>query len=79
MIYYVECGVHFTNQYGDLYESFYTSVERMYEQALKLIAQHQLYEQFEHRCQQIVTNTRAIGWGFHDQLSMLYEQTFERK
>jgi Family of unknown function (DUF6155) len=77
MLHYVECGVNFTNRFGDLYESFYTSVERMYEQALKLIAQHQLHELFQRRCKQLVTDTGDIGWGFHDQLSLLYEQTFE--
>ena len=79
MLYYVECGVRFTNQFGDLYESFYSSVEGMYEQALKLIKQHQLHSQFKQRCKQIVHDTRDIGWGFHDQLSLLYEETFEQE
>lgn len=30
MLYYVEMGVEFTNTYGDINESFYNSVERMY-------------------------------------------------
>ena len=50
----------------------------MYEQALKLIGQHQLQDQFERRSKQIVEETRGIGWGFHDQLSLLYEETFEQ-
>jgi hypothetical protein len=78
MLHYVESGVNFTNRFGDISESFYSSVEGMYEQALKLIAQHQLHDQFERRCKQIVTATRGIGWGFHDQLSLLYEETFEQ-
>jgi hypothetical protein len=78
MLHYVESGVSFTNRFGDLYESFYSSVEGMYEQALKLIGQHQLHDQFERRSKQIVAETRGIGWGFHDQLSLLYEQTFEQ-
>jgi hypothetical protein len=79
MLHYVECGVQFTNRFGDLYESFYSSVEGIYEQALKLIEQHQLQDQFAQRCKQIVIDTRGIGWGFHDQLSLLYEQTFEHE
>ncbi len=78
MLDYVESGVNFTNRLGDLYEAFYSSVEGMYEQALKLITQHQLHEQFERRCKKIVTETSGIGWGFHDELSHLYEQTFEQ-
>jgi hypothetical protein len=78
MLHYVESGVNFTNQFGDINESFYSSVEGMYQQALKLIAQHQLREQFERRCKQIVRATAGSGWGFHDQLSLLYEETFEQ-
>jgi len=77
MLYYVESGVQFTNRFGDINESFYSSVEGMYEQALKLIVQHQLQDQFERRCKQIVTATHDIGWGFHDQLSVLYADAFE--
>lgn len=77
MLHYVEGGVAFTNRFGDLYEAFYTSVENMYEQALKLIVQHQLHDQFERRCAQIVAATRGTGWGFHDQLSDLYGEAFE--
>lgn len=37
MLYYVEQGVNFTNQYGDINEPFYNSMESMFDQALKLI------------------------------------------
>ena len=77
MLYYVEKGVDFTNRFGDINESFYSSVEGMYEQAVKLIVQHQLQDQFERQCKQIVTATEGIGWGFHDQLSQLYEDAFK--
>lgn len=77
MLFYVEKGVDFTNRFGDINESFYSSVEGMYKQALKLIVQHQVQDQFEGRCKQIVTATEGMGWGFHDQLSEMYEDTFE--
>ena len=30
MLYYVECGVEFTNLYGDIDERFYSSLESMF-------------------------------------------------
>jgi hypothetical protein len=77
MPYYVEQGVDFTNRFGDINESFCSSVEGMYEQALKLIVQHDIQEQFERRYRQLVKVTAGIGWGFHDQLSELHEDAFE--
>lgn len=78
MLFYVESGVDFTSQFGDMYESFYNSVEKMYEQALKLVTQYQLHDQFEGRCKKIVRDTSGMGWGFHDQLAELYDETFEQ-
>jgi hypothetical protein len=75
-VFYVEMGVRFTNEYGDIDEPFYNSMESMYENALKLIIQHQLQDQFQKRCKAIVTDTRHIGWGFHDTLSDLYNDAF---
>jgi hypothetical protein len=77
MLFYVEMGVRFTNTYGDINESFYRSMETVYEQAAKLIASSDLEELFAERCQQIVHDTRNIGWGFHDTLTEIYDEYFE--
>ena len=76
MLFYVEMGVQFTNAYGDINESFYASMESMYESALKLINTGGLTDQYQARCRKIVTDTSAIGWGFHDELGMMYEEVF---
>lgn len=77
MLFYVEMGVQFTNTYGDINEAFYNSMESVYDQATKLIAKHNLRDQFERRCQTIVKNSRSTGWGFHDTLSEIYDEIFE--
>jgi hypothetical protein len=77
MVFYVEMGVQFTNAYGDISEAFYSSMESMYGNALKHITRYQLIDQFQDRCKEIVIDTRNIGWGFHDNLSILYDETFE--
>lgn len=77
MIYYVEMGVKFTNAYGDIEEPFYNSMESMYLNAAKFIVRHELQSLFQERCQELVTETRGIGWGFHDMLSEIYEEHFK--
>lgn len=76
MVFYVEMGVQFTNAYGDINESFYTSMVTMYHNALKLMEKHELHAQFEERCRVIVQKTEGIGWGFNDDLSDLYNDMF---
>lgn len=76
MLYYVECGIRFTNNYGDINESFYYSLEGMYEQALVLMREARLLPEFAERSRQVVIDTRHIGWGFHDTLADLYEHYY---
>ncbi|WP_136796425.1 DUF6155 family protein [Desulfosediminicola ganghwensis] len=76
MIFYVETGVNYTNEFGDINENFYLSMENMYEQALKFIVANKLSSNFQDRCLEIVEGTVNIGWGFHDQISFLYESCF---
>lgn len=77
MLFYVEQGVQFTNEYGDIDESFYNSMESMYENVLKWLIKCDLRDEFQARCQKIVTDTSHIGWGVHDGLSDLYQDAFE--
>lgn len=77
LLHFVENGVEFTNEYGDIDESFYTSVEKTYSNALDLIDKNGLLDKFEKRAYKIVTDTEGIGWGFHDYLGDLYYQYYE--
>lgn len=66
MLFYVETGVKFTNEFGDIGESFYSSIETTYNAVLKLMKKENLLHKFAKRAGKIVSDTRAIGWGFHD-------------
>lgn len=75
MIYYVELGVRFTNDYGDIDEPFYNSMVSMYWNVLKKIQALDGPESFglyKQRLYAIVKDTRGVGWGFHDHLAGLY-------
>ena len=76
MLFYVEMGVKFTNAYGDINESFYNSMESMYERMLKYVTDNNFQEKFQSRCKKIVDDTSGIGWGFHDGLSDAYYEYF---
>lgn len=65
---YVENGVEFTNQYGDIDERFYNSVESVLDELAALLrgAARQYYPQFSARLARLEQKSDGIGWGFHD-------------
>jgi hypothetical protein len=68
MLFYVETGVRFTNDYGDINEPFYKSLATTFYESLNLMEKENLLEKFEDRVDKVVDDTRGIGWGFHDYL-----------
>ena len=72
MLFYVECGVIYTNAFGDIDEPFYNSIAGMFHDACVFIQKNNLETIFKQRCLKIVTDTDGIGWGFHDEVSEYY-------
>jgi hypothetical protein len=77
MLFYVETGVKFTGDYGDMNEAFYNSMESTYANALKIIYKESLLDVFKERSMQILDDTQDMGWGFHDSLSEIFYQFYE--
>jgi Family of unknown function (DUF6155) len=77
MLFYVECGVKFTNEFGDIDEAFYSSIEKVYLKALALMHKEEILDQFKSRAFKIVEDTNDIGWGFHDYLGEVYYDHYE--
>lgn len=77
MLVYVETGVEFTNQFGDINETFYSSLESVYHQTLKLLKNETLLPKFEKRLRKVLTDTSDIGWGFHDTLCDYFVEYFD--
>lgn len=65
---YVETGVCFTCEYGDVDERFYSSVESALDELAGLLRgpARELYPQFGDRLAKVEQMTDGIGWGFHD-------------
>jgi len=78
MLVYVETGVEFTNEYGDIDEPFYNSIASVYSQALTLMKKEKILDNFSDRAKKIVDDTEDIGWGFHDELSYIYGDFYEK-
>lgn len=77
MLFYVETGVQFTNDFGDINEPFYSSMESTYLAALKFMKSEALLDTFYDRASKIIDNTINIGWGFHDCLIDIYYQFYD--
>jgi len=73
---YVESGVEFTNEFGDIDEAFYLSLESVYHNAIKMIDKAMLHEKFAKRAYQITKLTENIGWGFHDGICDSYYEIY---
>jgi hypothetical protein len=69
MLFYVETGVQFTNDFGDINEPFYNSLTSTYAHALKLIQKEDLLSRFEQQALQLLVDSENIGWGLHYSLS----------
>lgn len=76
MLFYVENGVDFTNEYGDIDEEFYDKVVDMLEKFCTLLKTPEgkaLYPRFKKRLFEIRKKSEGIGWGFEDDVESLIE------
>lgn len=72
IFYAVENGVDFTNQFGDITEKFYISIENIFDAGTKYIVEQGIVYDFLKRCDNIVTEASGIGWGFSDTIEDIY-------
>ena len=70
MLFYAECGVNFTIEFGDIDEPFYNSVESMFSDGLKTLkrCEPDIVRKLLPRFVNAVQSTKGMGWGFHDGL-----------
>jgi len=77
LLYRVEVMLEFTNQYGDIDGSFYSSLENSFEQACKLIRKEKLESHFKNYCQELVSQTIHLGWGVSYNMRDVYQRYFQ--
>lgn len=73
---YVENGIKFVCEYGDMEERFYDSMESALSEFAKLlqVKAHDLYPQFRDRLARVEEMSEDIGWGFQDYVGCIVEQ-----
>lgn len=76
MLFYVETGVKFTNDFGDIDKGFYSSLGSTYVAALTLMKKENILDQFADRAGKVVSDTSDFGWGFHDYLGDVYSDFY---
>jgi hypothetical protein len=76
MLSYVETGVRFTNEFGDIDENFYSSLESTWAAVLKLMKKEGLLDAFAERAAKVVQDADGIGWGFHYYIAGVYSEYF---
>ena len=72
MLFYVETGVSFTNDFGDINEAFYKSLATTFVDSLTLLSKENILDKFTDRVGQLVDDTSGIGWGFHDYIVQVW-------
>ena len=73
MAFYVETGVELGEEYGDMYEAFYLSMESMFEQIIKILNDNQnLIPNFKSRLNSIIERS-CEGWAHRETLLEIYE------
>ena len=77
MLTYVENGTRFTNEYGDIDEPFYNSLESVLDDMLKLLMTPdgaRIYPTFQRRIERLAHEASGIGWGYGDQVTDQIEE-----
>lgn len=76
MIFLVECGCRYTNDYGDMSESFYTGMENNFSRALKFMKKHELLKRFRSNAERCVEWSSYCGYGFSDSMAFLFDEYY---
>lgn len=82
MLTYVECGVEFTNMYGDVDEAFYSSIESVFMDYVTLLnsMEHDgCYKKHAARLARVCYNASDIGWGFSEEIAATYYEIVWRQ
>jgi hypothetical protein len=69
MLYFVECGTDYTNNFGDIDMAFYNSLVRVFDNFASEIYKQpdeKMYLLFKDRLESLSYEVGGIGWGYCD-------------
>lgn len=76
MLFYIEIGVKFTAEYGDMWEQYYTAIENNFDSALKHISKNCDRYIYQERIEVLLKKSDCCGWGFPDTLGDIYYEYY---
>ena len=77
-LYYVEVGTAITDEFGDMYEGFYNSMESMFDSFCKDLKRNlSWYDYFIGRMEHLRATTRHMGWGYADGIAEMIGEVEE--
>lgn len=66
-LYYVELGIDIIEEYGEMNESFHSSICTMLANCCSdLFHNDKYYPDFANRLNDLISNTESVGWGIHE-------------
>jgi uncharacterized protein YktA (UPF0223 family) len=75
---FVRQGSKFINEYGDIKENFYISMESAYKEACELIASKELEKKWESQFEEVAKASKNSGYSFGDNITDMFNETFLR-
>ena len=77
MLYYVECGIEFINDFGDISESYYTSAGNTFASLLKILKEENVLGTYKERVSNMVKDTIDMGYGFGDTIEDIFSDYYD--
>lgn len=76
LLFFVETGINFINDYGDLDNGFYKGLCKYYNESLTIYRNEGQLENVKVRAYFAMTNTMDMTWGFHEYLTDVFNEFF---
>ena len=61
MLFFIETGVHYTVEYGDMWEQYYTTLENNFAKTLKFMHKNGYIKDFQPRIEQMLKDSEDCG------------------
>lgn len=74
MLFYIEQGCEYILEFGDMWESFYTTLEKNFDKAMRFIFLNGLLAEYYERIERLIDSVSECGWGFYDTLQAIYSE-----
>nr|WP_253951962.1 DUF6155 family protein [Xylanibacter caecicola] len=74
MLFYIEQGCEYTLEFGDMWKQFYTTLEGIFDKAMRFIFLNGLLSVYYERIEKLIDSVSGFGWGFYDTLQDIYSK-----